>query len=224
METQIFPNILGKIKAENEKSFLDFNEEIKTAGNELYTHWRYKNLLPKGKDVSKWDVETLKAYLIKRKAANLAKELDKDIARLEAIAKAPDFAGCSISVEWKKNKTWGSNPRAEARVSHIDGSENIYESGSIGGCGYDKESTAVARAINQSNSFLKLMYQLREANVNDTLQDIFGYGSGYGLLPYLEGGVGVSCYPNIFKKLGFKFSATARGKSFAVYTVVKITA
>ena len=34
--------------------------------------------------------------------------------------------------------------------------------------------------------------------------DLLGYGSGYGVLPYFEGGVGVSSLLYIFKKLVYK--------------------
>ena len=36
-------------------------------------------------------------------------------------------------------------------------------------------------------------------------RNIFGYGSGYGILPYFEGGVGVSSYYKIFNTIGLEF-------------------
>lgn len=50
---------------------------------------------------------------------------------------------------------------------------------------------------------------------------IFGYGSGYGILPQLEGGVGVSCYPDIFKTVGLKFETIASGSNFDVFKITK---
>lgn len=66
-----------------------------------------------------------------------------------------------ISVDWKKSRTWGANPTAEIWVSYeytakdekgedYESWDNAYaKSSSIGGCGYDKRSTAVSQAIDR---------------------------------------------------------------------------
>ena len=72
--------------------------------------------------------------------------------RLEKADKAGDVIEIEISVEWKKNRTWGSNPRATVWVRYMtpNGTDgDRAESGSIGGCGYDKESTAVQEAFDR---------------------------------------------------------------------------
>jgi len=68
------------------------------------------------------------------------------------------------------------------------------------------------------------MYQRSstENELSASLREIFGYGSGYRVLPYFEGGVGVSCYPEIFKKIGFNFRQTASGKHFDAFEVTPI--
>ena len=91
--------------------------------------------------------------------------------------------------------------------------------GYASGCGYDKESSAVAEALNKNNSFLKVLYTLKENALEAGASDhsktactgvdnrnIIGYGSGYSVLPYFEGGVGVNCYWDILKKAGFEIS------------------
>ena len=122
---------------------------------------------------------------------------------------------------------WGANPNAECWYSYKDAEGNhrsgYVTSGSIGGCGYDKGSTAVAMCLNQINEVLKPLYVIKNNVVPMEQQnrDIFGYGSGYGILPSIEGGVGVSCYPKIFKSIGYKFTTQASGKTFDVYTITK---
>ena len=39
-----------------------------------------------------------------------------------------------------------------------------------------------------------------------TVHKVLGYGSGYGILPYFEHGVGVSSFYKIFDNLGLKLS------------------
>lgn len=128
-----------------------------------------------------------------------------------------------ISVEWKRSAMWGSNPNAECWASFInkDGNrDSVYiQSGSIGGCGYDKLSTAVAKCLSQVDAVLKPLYELKNENIDAKNNDLIGYGAGYGILPYIEGGVGVSCYDRIFKKIGFDFKQVASGKTFDVFTI-----
>lgn len=111
----------------------------------------------------------------------------------------------NIQICWVKNPSWGSNPHAKVDIYY---SNNTCEclTGRASGCGYDKESAAVAQALNKSIIIKYLliqnlkMYQLsslKEAAKNHKL----GYGSGYGILPYFEGGVGQSCLNDILLKL-----------------------
>ena len=51
---------------------------------------------------------------------------------------------------------------------------------------------------------LKLLYTFKNKKMTakkTNSRDLLGYGSGYGVLPYFEGGVGASSLMNIFKKL-----------------------
>ncbi len=41
------------------------------------------------------------------------------------------------------------------------------------------------------------------SNIDKRNRIIFGYGSGYGLLPYFEAGVGIENIINVLKNLGF---------------------
>ena len=68
------------------------------------------------------------------------------------------------------------------------------------------------------------MFELKDKTKNAKLKnhEVFGYGSGYGILPSFEGGVGVSCYDRIFNKIGYKFETIASGKNFDVFKITKI--
>ena len=215
-----FINLFAALEAEQVKRNNEFNlalsEELTVKS--ILSNYRFSDFIPVGKKNKDWKIEDLKAYLITRKEKNGSKKLINDLKHLEEVSKAEDLKEVQISIEWKKNRTWGSNPSAEARINTVN-LFNRYLSGSIGGCGYDKESTAVAAALNQSNSFLKLLYTFKESQININNHKLLGYGSGYGILPHLEGGVGVSCYPAIFANLGFKWSQVASGKTFNAYLI-----
>ena len=80
--------------------------------------------------------------------------------------------------------------------------------GTATGCGYDKESTAIAEAISKNNSILKLIYTIKnealQKDFNNTSEQALGYGFGYYSLPYFEGGVGTDCFLRMFKNAGFE--------------------
>ena len=158
------------------------------------------------------------SYITREKAVNLAikralKAIEKDtsakLARLDRIASAPDLKFISVAVDWVKSRTWGSNPHAE-----IVTNSGTFR-GTASGCGYDKESAAIAEALNQCNSALKPLCVLKENGLKSGFSDksdtctgrsnhnICGYGSGYNAIPNFEGGVGSDCFWHIFKKCGF---------------------
>ena len=112
--------------------------------------------------------------ITREKAVELAtkralKEIEKDtaakLARLDRVAVAPDLTFISISVDWVRSRTWGNNPHAEARTN------TGTFSGTASGCGYDKESAAIAEALNQCDSVLKVLYTLKENGLRAGLSD-----------------------------------------------------
>lgn len=164
---------------------------------------------------------------IARYKKQLEKETAEKLAHLEAVESAPDLQYIDINITWKKSSYYGSHPTAEARTN------NGTTSGHAGGWGYDKESAAVAEAFNKNNSILKELYKLKEkglqAGESDTSKtacsgvdnrNICGYGAGYSVLPYFEGGVGVGCFWSILVKCGFKCSAHY-GKHETFYNIYK---
>lgn len=219
-------NLINAITAEQKTRLNDFITTINKvkSASELNT-WQYNDLMPKGKKLDKLTIKEAKAYLITRKEKTIYKTIEKEVSRINAIAQSGKLVSVKISVEWKKSRMWGMNPSAECWATFINkegNTDSVYvQSGSIGGCGYDKLSTAVAQCLNQINPLLKALYLFKNKNIAADNRELLGYGSGYGILPSFEGGVGVSCYPKIFDKIGFKFERTASGKTFDVFTITK---
>lgn len=173
--------------------------------------------------------------ITREKAVDLAerravKEIEKSragkISSLEAAANAPRVSSASISVEWTKSRTWGANPTAE--LLNIGYGRTV---GHASGCGYDKESAAIAEAMNASPAALRVLYELGEAALERgesprsasactgyNWGKCIGYGAGYSVLPYWEGGVGSSCFWDILKKAGYTVRHAGSGKTFDCYT------
>jgi hypothetical protein len=110
---------------------------------------------------------------------------------------------------------WGYNPSVEVRTNAGR------TTGSASGCGYDKESAAIADAFNKNPAIMKILFTLAENALQENSaaawsKDI-GYGSGYGAMPYFEGGVGSSCYWSILEKAGFHKIADNGGKYYNYY-------
>ena len=186
-----------------------------------FSEWYIKNLLPTSKTVKQLKAMQRKEaekYLFARIDKKAEKEFLKIVEKYEAIQRAEDIESINISVEWKKSNTWGSNPTATVKVCYIGGWCEYFE-GKASGCGYDKESTAIASALNSSFAVLKMLFT---ANKKDPDNKIYGYRSAKdGFFPHISGGVGVSCYRSVFELFGFEFKNTGSGKTFDVYSVVK---
>ena len=208
-----------QVKKENEKDLKTAIINLNKAKKEDLTNlWYYSEKLTKRqkeKLTKSEQKEVLKNKIIKE----YEKRLVKNLKKIDTIKNAnDDVRSISINVEWVKNNTWGYNPHATVYTSNGDATD-----GRASGCGYDKESTAIAEALNKNNDILKLLYNYK--NKKMTLKktnnhDILGYGSGYGVLPYFEGGVGVSSLLNIFRKLGYTISEHHTNRS-DFYTIEK---
>ena len=161
----------------------------------------------------------------KRATTKLQKEEAQEIAELADIENAGDLIVATITIEWKRSQMWGSNPTAEMTYSYTatDGETHHRRvtGSSIGGCGYDKQSTAAAEVLNQCPEALKPLYQKRNEHLDGSNRDIIGYGSGYGMTPHFEGGVGVNCFRSIFEGLGYTWVCVANGKAFDVFQISK---
>ena len=167
---------------------------------------------------------------IERATKRMERQAEKDtaagLAKLEAAAAADDINHISVNVEYKRNRYWGWNPTATVYGG-------MWTEDSASGCGYDKESAAVAGAFNANPAILKILYTIKEQGLaegktSDSAtactghdnRDICGYGAGYSVIPYFEGGVGVNCFWSILKKAGFTTDCKY-GKHENYYTITK---
>ncbi len=161
----------------------------------------------------------------KRARKGVEKATAAKLAKLERVANAPELEYIAVSVEWVRSRTWGYNPHVEVRTN-----TDIY-TGTASGYGYDKESAAIADAFNKCDSILKALYTLKENGLQEGKSDasktactgvnnteICGYGAGYSVLPYFEGGVGSSCFWDILKKCGYSVRGH-HGKHSDFYTI-----
>lgn len=209
-------NLSNAIVKENEKNNaykLELIDNLDTT-DVSKLDWRLSDLLTAGQKKKLFSLVELKEVLKSRNKKAQEKKNLKDLERLN-FANLEDIETLTINVEWKRSQMWGMNPTAYA---YINGVGHV-SSGSIGGCGYDKKCTVVARVLNQVPQLIKKLYELKENNVDVKNHDLFGYGSGYGVLPSFEGGVGVSCYDKIFESIGYEFKTISNGKTFDVYQI-----
>ncbi len=165
-------------------------------------------------------LDQAKAFALIRLGNALEKRDMKIITRLNAIELTASVTSAGIVVQWKKSKTWGRNPHCEVH----DG-EKCY-TGTASGCGYDKESAAMAEALNQSNGILRILCdrkeeRLAELGINASNEDCLGYGVGYSPIPHFHGGVGVSSFRQIFKNCGYTLRNDHSGNYFDTYSLYK---
>ena len=139
--------------------------------------------------------------------------LNKDIATVEHMEDLLNsdlkINKIVIAIEWKKSRTWGNNPYCEIKVFYNNNQIETF-TGSASGCGYDKRSAATAEALNKCELLKALLYKAENKRLKDkngaTRRDFLGYGSGYGAIPYFEGGVGFRSHKTILNNLNFKAS------------------
>lgn len=204
-----------------QKTLADLQEQIdakeyKWHAKEYLTPVQQKNLL-----AGKLTLESLQDKI----AAKIAKRANYAVRIAAAEKETRSLEMVTVTIIWKPSKTWGNNPRAtvRAKMKTAEGylQYETYESSSIGGCGYDKGSTAIAEGLNQCTALLRDMYQAEENRLNNEPEkprrDYIGYGSGYGPLPAFEGGVGISSLQHILENLGFVYEHLSWGKAFDVY-------
>lgn len=203
-----------------------------------------KTLKPFNNMPSTKDVETVlrKIYptYTDRKIKNA---VERRMIALEKIAAMPPVNRIKIKIQWTKSRTWGLNPTWEAWAwgETAKGGGMLTPNrdwhrhamgGGIGGCGYDKQSTATAEAL---NALLKpYLFRLspkwftRVRNDNGTTKSGMPYGISSGTHeeqkkmwtlwdPHFDGGVGVNCHEEIVRYLGGKIITHEGGKDWDLY-------
>lgn len=154
-----------------------------------------------------------------KKERREAREKEKQLLKVEAEKQQKPVKKLTISIEWKKSRTWGHNPHAIAEVEFLDGTFRRQEGFTCSGCGYDKESTVVAQVF---NAFLKYKLWERKSKSEKpygiTIQE--DDGKHYTPYCYYGDGIGMRSYESIAEFIGGKLDHTASGKSFEVWQYV----
>lgn len=202
---------IARIKREYRNHRRGFVQTLweKTTVQEIKASWQLRQYITPAADRKQLTKKQLASWVLETYDRRKNKELAEDLQEIENFFNAGKVTSINVTIEWKSNRTWGANPTATVEV-YGDNYER-YSSGSIGGWGYDKESTAFAQAVNQSNAVRKLLLSGRKK-----LGGINGHRNGQ-----LSGGVGTSCYYDIFAALGYKMEKTASGKMFDAYHITR---
>lgn len=220
LEVDEFLNIQQKTREDIKKRLKKSVEQLNAANaDDIQKSWYYQGFLT-GKQKQK-SFEEQKKIIFKKLQKKADCEILELAKRLKEVAAAPKVLGATVSVEWKASRIWSKNPRATAKIKTENGT-TVLTGSSVSGCGFDKLSEAIARALNASDALKKVLYQkFEEALQNDpaaSLREVLGYGSGYEL-PEFAGGCGVSTFREIFEKCGFTFEEIASGLGFNVFEV-----
>lgn len=192
-------------------------------GNSTALRWKqYKN-----GEISR---EKAVEFATKRALREIDRETIKRSDKLLRARDAAEVKTVSISVDWKRSSTWGYNPTATVIINGV----HEYR-GTASGCGYDKETAAIAAALNQSIVILKMLYTAKEQALEsmsperieaakkgycfgcETNRDFIHYGAGYGILPYFEGGVGMSSFRGVFEACGLRCTRSHETKTRNYY-------
>jgi hypothetical protein len=178
------------------------------------------------------DREKAVALAVARMEKQEEKHLAEKLGKLDRVAAAPDLDSVSISVEWKRSSVWGYNPTATVTIQ-AGGTWKQY-TGTASGCGYDKRTAAIGEALNKSESVKKMLYTIKEKALDNppavgrcagpgyfekptTNNSLIHYGAGYGVLPYFEGGVGISSFYGVFEACGYVCTASHETKTTDFY-------
>ena len=198
----------NKIRNEAVKRIADWaeNENLIRRFSTDYTYKKYKA----------GDFPHEKAYgkAYAKMVKTMCEERDKKLEKLKRIEQAEDIEQIRISVEWKNSRTWGSNPHVELSAYSVNTCDTAKATAS--GCGYDKESQAIAEALNSINGVRKLLIEKL-----DYINEKKPYGiNQYGIIPAFSGGVGTNCFTSFFKDIGWKVTET-HGKTYDSYVIEK---
>jgi hypothetical protein len=192
----------------------EITERYKKERQELNTtEGLQKSLKYNGRTYKKDHKKHLIRYLEKKEA----KELSSVNETISAAEQAPDFKNnLIITLEWRDSRMWRSNPRAYTNFG--------FHGESIGGCGYDKTSTATAQALNSHLPLMKRLYAAKNRVLGSRKRDKsnrenLGYGSGYSIIPHFEGGVGIESHRKIIEGLELKWETVTSTNNTDVYMI-----
>lgn len=162
--------------------------------------------------------DTRKQRAEERKAVREAVKFQK---RLEEVKAQPRLESLTITIQWKKNRTWGSNPHATGEAITTEG-RRLVGTATASGCGYCKRSTVIADLFNQ---FLR--HKLYDSAVLARLAIKKPYGMSFPKddrkwLACFDGGIGEGCYKQISEAIGGTWECVAYAGDVEVYQYKEI--
>ena len=198
----------NKIEKETTKRITEWveSENLIIRFSTAYTYEKYKaGEIPQEKAYKKACDKMLKTMYDDR---------NKKLEKLTKIENSQDIEQIKISVEWKNSRMWGMNPYVELSAYS---SNNCYTANSTAsGCGYDKESQAIAEALNSIYGIRKLLIEKL-----DYINEKKPYGiNQYGIIPAFSGGVGTECFTSFFRDIGWTVTEM-HGKTYDSYVLTK---
>ena len=199
-------NLINSIRLEGKKELEKVIKNIE-AGNMNTINFYITDLRKQQLKDGKITLEKVQQIAIKKASKEIEKQTAKKIDQVKNIdSTIENIEDINIIVQTKKtNLGYQHKATLATDTLRIDGKYT-------GGWGYDKLSTAIAEVLNQYNPLMKLMYEyinnkmFEEGSLTINNHKVLGYGSGYGILPYFENGVGVSSFYKIFDNLGLKLT------------------
>lgn len=199
-------NLLNSLRLEGKKELEKVVKNIE-AGNMITIDFYITDLRKQQLEDGKITLEKVQQIAIKKATKEIEKRTAKKIDQVKNIdATIENMEDINIIIQHKKtNLGYQYKATLATDTLRIDGKYT-------GGWGYDKLSTAIAEVLNQYQPLMKLMYKYiddkmwEEGSLTINNHKVLGYGSGYGILPYFEHGVGVSAFYRIFDNLGLKLT------------------
>lgn len=213
-----YANIRQAIAAHEAETISNFTQNLdgKTAADILANCYFKRYTTPKTLESIKNTAPEEKPaadILAKMKAKKAREEAKNTAKRLEALALAESCElpeSISISVEFTRSRMWGSIPHATVTAEH----RRTF--GTASGCGYDKESAAIADAMNQHPAIMRILYDHAESG------ECFPCSvRTFAGLPSFDGGCGVSCFRAVFEACGYEWRQVGNGKTFNVYAITR---
>ena len=214
----MYENIRKAIAEHEAETLKKFATEIKTkTAADVLESWYYKQYTTPATLRAIQEAEQgepLSAVLIEKMTAKKAREEKKNtqkrLEKIEAAEAAHLPENVNISVEFSSSRTWGYIPHAT-----VTGHQRR-TTAKASGCGYDKESAAMAYAFNDNPEVMKILYNHAEQG------EAFPYSvHTFAGLPSFNGGCGVSCFRSVFEACGYEWRQVASGRTFNAYTLRK---
>ena len=156
-----------------------------------------------------------KKIILYKELKELERKFKKHFEELEELEKVDYLPKVlEISINWHTSRTWGACPSAEMWARGV----GYYEGGTVGGCGYDKRSTAAAEVLGKCKELKAAAFAVLNAQKLEYItkcflkyvdqRELLGYGLHLGALSCsFGGGCGMGSILEELEHLGYKVTA-----------------